>query len=114
MISGMHLSRLGDGAVLLEPGGALDPSRPDNYLEPLIGFLQQRNERRLIYDLNEVAVIDPVYFHWLSRLADACRIVGVDMVVANMRPAAAYALAVELDRDPPFICALDVDRARGR
>jgi rsbT antagonist protein RsbS len=41
-----------------------------------------------------------------------CRISGIDMVLVNMRPATAYALALTMKDNPPFGCALDVNRAR--
>ena len=113
MVQGMHLTPLGDGSVLLEPGEGLDPADPDAYLEPLVGFLQGQAANRLIYDLGEVGVIDELYYDWLVRLSRACRVTGVQVVAANIHPPAAFALAQRLTADPPFDCALDVDRARG-
>jgi len=42
MIRGMHLTFIGNGSVLLEPGNSLDPSDPDAYFEPLIAYMQNR------------------------------------------------------------------------
>ncbi len=108
----MHLTPIGDGALLLEPGVALDPSEPDHYLTTILELLAERGCQRLIYDLRECVVVDEIYYGWLTRLASACRICGVEMVVANVQPAAAYTLARRLSDDPPFRCFLDVDRAR--
>lgn len=113
MVQGMHLTPLGDGAVLLEPGEGLDPGDPDAYVEPLVGYLQECAADRLIYDLGQVVVIDDLYYDWLVRLSRACRVSGVRMVAANIHAPAAFALAQQLAADPPFDCALDVDRARG-
>ncbi len=112
MIQGMHLTMIGGSNLLLEPGDGLDPSEPDLYLVPLAGHLQATGARRLIYDLANVAVIDPLYYRWLKSVHAMCRICGVEMVVASMNASAAYALAHTLDETPPFACALNVDRAR--
>ncbi|WP_038036143.1 MULTISPECIES: hypothetical protein [unclassified Thioalkalivibrio] len=111
-VQGMHLTPIGGAIVLLEPGDGLDPTDANAYLEPLAAFLQGRDARRLIYDLTKVPVIDRVYYEWLKAVHAICAICGVEMVVAGMRPSAAYALAHSLDETPPFTCALNVDRAR--
>jgi rsbT antagonist protein RsbS len=105
----MHLTPIGDGKVLLEPGEGLDPTDPDAYLEPLLDFLQGRGARVLIYDLKNVPLIDRTYLDWLRSVESLCRVGGVALVVVSMRPAAAYALALMLDGPVPFACALDVD-----
>jgi len=112
MLQGMHLTPIGDGIILLEPTDGLDPGEPDAYLVPLAGTLQQMRARRLLYDLKNVPVIDTLYYAWLTNLASICRISGIDMVLVNMRPATAYALALTMEDNPPFACALDVNRAR--
>ena len=112
MLKGMHLTPIGDGNVLLEPTDALDPGEPDAYLVALTGALQQSRARRLLYDLKNVPVVDSLYYAWLTSVAAMCRISGIDMVVVNMRPTTAYALALTMKDNPPFGCALDVDRAR--
>jgi len=100
--------------VLLEPAEALDPGRPDDLVVPLAEALQQMRARQLFYDLKSLAVIDGLYYDWLRRVNAICRISGVELVVVNIRPAAAYALAVLMEEPPPFRCALDVDRARAQ
>ena len=112
MVQGMHLTPIGDGNVLLEPTDGLDPGEPDTYLVPLTGKLQQMRAQHLLYDLKNVPVVDKLYYAWLVNVAVMCRISGIGMVVVNMRPAAAYALALTLKDNPPFGCALDVNRAR--
>lgn len=112
MIQGMHLTPIGSGIVLLEPGEGLDPSDPDAYLKDVVGYLQRQRASRLIYDLTNVPLIDRIYYDWLKMLSDICQVAGVQLVAVNMAPAAAFALAQLLDAPPPFVCALDVDRAR--
>jgi anti-anti-sigma regulatory factor len=110
MIPGMHLTSIGNGDVLLEPSESLDPGQRDGPIEALLGYLQGCGARRLIYDLKNVALIDSVYYDWLKALHAICQIAGIQFVVIAMRPVAAYALAGRLSEDPPFQCALDVQR----
>jgi len=112
MIPGIHLTPIGDDSVLLEPGEGLDPTDPDSYLVPLLGYLQKKRARFLIYDLKTVALIDRVYYDWMIAMNSLCQISDVRMVVANIRPHAAFALSQMIAGDPPFSCALDVDFAR--
>jgi hypothetical protein len=106
----MHLTLIGGTKVLLEPGEGLDPSDPEVYLEPLVAYLQTRDARVLLYDLSNVPVIDELYYRWLTAVDTICRISGIQLVTVNMRPAAAYALALMLDEPPAFECALDVNQ----
>ena len=108
MVEGIHLTPIGDGNVLLEPGEGLDPSSPENLVAPVLEFLIRNEARRLVYDLKNVRLIDGVYFTWLSKLSSTCRIANVEMVTVNMQPAAAYALSLTLDKPTPFTCALDI------
>jgi anti-anti-sigma regulatory factor len=111
-LRGMHLTPIGDGKVLLEPGEGLDPTDPDAYLEPLLDFLQRRGARVLIYDLKNVPLIDRTYLDWLRSVEALCRVGGVSLVAVSMRPSAAYALALAMDGPVPFSCALDVDSVK--
>lgn len=111
-LQGMHLTSLGAGSVLLEPMEALDPSQQDAMVVPLAEAMQQMRARQLLYDLKSVSVVDGLYYLWLRRVSAICRISGVELVAVNIRPAAAYALAVLMEESPPFRCALNVDRAR--
>jgi len=112
MAEGMHLTPIGDGNVLLEPGQGLDPGDPDGALEGLLERLQQAATRRLLYDLKNLPVVDDVYYQWLLRLDRACRMCSIELVAVNMQPAAAFGLSLALPAPPPFRCALDVDAAR--
>ena len=112
MIPGIHLTPIGDDCVLLEPGEGLDPTDPDAYLVPLLGYLQKQRARFLIYDLKTVALIDHVYYAWMTAMNSLCLISGITMVAANIRPHAAYALSQLIAGNPPFPCALNVDSAR--
>lgn len=108
----MHLTSLGGGIVLLEPTEALDPAQPDELAVALAAALQQMRARQLFYDLKSLAVVDDLYYAWLRRVSAICGISGVEMVAVNIRPTAAFALAVIMEVAPTFRCALDVDRAR--
>jgi rsbT antagonist protein RsbS len=112
MIEGIHLTPIGDGNVLLEPGEGLDPGNPGALVAPVLEFLQRNEARRLVYDLKSVRLIDEVYYSWLVKLDATCRIANVEMVVVNMQPAAAYALSLTLDKTPPFSCALNIHHLR--
>ena len=110
----LNVTPLGEAQILLEPGEALDPSDPDEDMAQLYAELQDQGARRLICDLGGLPVVDPVYYGWLERLATLCGVAGMEMVVVNMRPAAAYALARQLDGPPAFACERSVERARRR
>ncbi|MDH3514080.1 MAG: hypothetical protein OEM83_04325 [Gammaproteobacteria bacterium] len=112
MIEGIHLTPIGDGNVLLEPGEGLDPSAPETIVAPVLDFLQRNEARRLVYDLKTVRLIDEIYYTWLIKLCATCRIANVEMVTVNMQPAAAYALSLTLDQPPPFTCVLDIHHLR--
>ena len=112
MAEGIHLTPIGDGNVLLEPGEGLDPSNPGALVAPVLEFLQNNDARRLVYDLKNVRLIDEVYYTWLTKLNATCRIANVEMVTVNMQPAAAYALSLTLKDPTPFTCALDIHHLR--
>lgn len=112
VIQGMHLTPIGHGLVLLEPGEGLDPTDISTYLVPLLQFLHSRKAKRLLYDLRSIPVIDEVYYAWLVRVHNACYVQGVELVAVNIKPQAAYALSLILEHKPPFTCVLDVNRVR--
>ena len=112
MIEGIHLTPIGDGNVLLEPGEGLDPSNPESMVAPVLDFLQRNEAHRLVYDLKSVRLIDEVYYSWLTKLSATCRIANVEMVTVNMQPSAAYALSLTLNQSPSFTCALDIHSLR--
>lgn len=98
--------------MLLEPSDALDPSEPDEYVIELMSIMQKEEAQTLMYDLKHIPLIDRVYYGWLVRLHDLCCLANVELIVVNIRPTAAFALAMGLSQSPPFKCALDVDSAR--
>lgn len=110
----LRVTPLGDGCVLVEPGIAFDPSQCEEPLERLLARLGQIRPVALLYDLGSVNVIDSIYYAWLERLERACRISGVRMIAVNIRPHAAYALALRLEAPCRFETARDVDAARKR
>jgi len=112
MLAGMHLTAIGDNNMLLEPSDALDPSSPGDYTAELMGILQQEDAHTLMYDLKQVPMIDQVYYDWLISLNNLCRLANVQLIVVNIRPTAAFSLAMSLKAPPPFKCSLDVDSAR--
>lgn len=111
-MEGLHLTPIGEGNVLLEPGEGLDPAEPDALIAPILELLQRHEAARLVYDLKNVRLVDSIYYAWLTKLNGACRIANVELVTVNMQPAVAYALALALERSPPFRCALDIHHLR--
>lgn len=107
-IAGVHLTLIGIADMLMEPGRSLDISARDDLLVDIIGRLQEAKAERLYYDLAEVQVIDPAYYHWLDALARACRSINVRMICIHMQPTAAFALAHQLNDMPLFETAHDV------
>lgn len=104
----LHLTRIGTGDMLLEPRDGLDPAAAEDYLEPILAWLREWRIARLYYDVQQLAVIDPVYYGWLAHLARACQAMGVRMVAVHVRPSAAFTMSRYLQADPPFATALDV------
>lgn len=109
-IAGAHLTPIGEGDFLLEPTRGLDIANSDKLIEEILSRVQMSKGQRLYYDLSELAIIDPVYYQWMSTLARACQTVNVKMVCIHMQPAAAFGLSQFLQEPPPFVCALDVER----
>lgn len=109
-LSGVHLTAIGSGDFLLEPGRSLDISNQGELIEGIIYRLQRGKTHCLYYDLAELAVIDPVYYGWLNALARACQTINVHMVCIHMQPTAAFALSHFIKEAPCFATALDVAR----
>ena len=112
MLCGMHLTAIGDGNMLLEPTDGLDPGSPDDYIVELMEILQKEEAHTLMYDLEQVPLIDQVYFSWLVYLNKLCRLANVELIMVNIKTTAAFSLAISMKQPPPFKCSLDVDRAR--
>lgn len=107
-VSGLHLTLIGNGAMLLEPSMALDVANGGPVLEEIVRRLQCARAERLYYDLAELALIEPLYYNWLNALARACHTINVSMVCIHMQPTAAYAMARYMDGNPAFETALEV------
>ncbi len=99
-----HLTRLGAGLWLFEPGEGLDPGAAGDTIEAVSAALLQDRATCLYYDARAVAVIDPLYWAWLRQLARACALLGASFVLVHVRPETAYALSRHCP-PPPFACA---------
>lgn len=107
-VAGFHLTAIGGGTLLIEPGRAADISDPEAIIEPILACLDATRHRRLCYDLSDVMVIDPVYYRWLNYLGRACATLGLELVCINMQPTAAGTLAQWMDEPPRFRTVLDL------
>lgn len=107
-ITGLHLTRIGNGDFLLEPSPSLNIRDQDRLLEGIASRLQQARASRLYYDLSEQALIDPVYYAWLDALARTVQTINVKMVCVHMQPTAAFALAQFIREKPAFETALGI------
>ncbi|MCL6556678.1 MAG: hypothetical protein K6T56_09985 [Burkholderiales bacterium] len=108
-VGGIHLTRVGGGAMLAEPTRALDLSDTAPVMEAILSELQANKANCLYYDLAEVPVIDRVHFAWLDALGRACRAINVRMVCIHMQPTAAFGLATLIQDKPSFHTALDME-----
>ena len=116
-VSGLHLTSIGHGALLLEPSLSLDIGNCGNFgsdsggaaLEEVVRRLQRVTATRLYYDLAELAIIEPLYYNWLNALGRACRAINVRMICIHMQPTAAFALSCYMEQMPAFETALDVE-----
>lgn len=95
--------------MLLEPSLGLDVADSGNMLEDIIRRLQRTGSTRLYYDLEQLAIIEPLYYNWLNRLARACHTINVKMTCIHMQPTAAYALARYMEQPPEFETGMEVD-----
>ncbi len=107
-IAGLHLTRIGNGNFLLEPLRSLNIGEPGQMMQDIVTLLQQGQGVRLYYDLNDLPVIDPVYYDWLDKLARICLTANIKMVCINMQPTAAFTLSKFLTGKPLFETALSV------
>lgn len=103
-----HLTQIGRGDFLLEPGRALDVGEPAPLIESVLTRLQIAKPRRLYYDLAELPLIDPVYYNWLNVLARACQTMNVALICIHMQPTAAFGLTSFITQAPAFATARDV------
>lgn len=107
-IPGLHLTQIGREEFLLEPSRGLDVADQDRLIEGIIARLLKTRASRLYYDLSAQAIIDPVYYGWLDRLARAASAINVTMVCVCMQPTAAFALSQFVREQPAFETALDI------
>ena len=108
-VSGLHLTPIGNGAMLLEPSLALDVGNTNAMLEGIVRRLQLTKSAHLYYDLEQLAIIEPLYYNWLNRLARAFHTVNGKMTCIHMQPTAAYALARYMEQPPEFATGMEVD-----
>ena len=107
-IEGLHLTRIGRGDFLLEPLRGLKIHDNDVLVQRIVARLQRERVARIYYDLAEQAIIDPVYYAWLDKLARTFRTINIDMICIHMQPTAAFALVQFLGAMPTFATALDI------
>lgn len=108
MIPGLHLTRIGKDAFLLEPSRGLNVRDEASLVEQIAGRLQQAKASCLYYDLAGQRLIDPVYYAWLDALARTMAAVNIRMVCIHMQPTAAFALSQFIGEKPCFETALDI------
>lgn len=107
-IPGLHLTQIGREDFLLEPLRGLNVGDQDGLIEGIIGRLLSARASRLYYDLSAQAIIDPVYYGWLDKLARAASTINVTMVCVYMQPTAAFALSQFVHEKPAFETAMDI------
>ncbi|MGC9457236.1 MAG: hypothetical protein ACP5DC_06900 [Halothiobacillaceae bacterium] len=110
-MQGIHLTRLGGDRVLLEPQHGVNPASPDSGMDRILSALQASKARRVYYDLAQVTLVDPVYYHFLNQLAAGCHALGMSLTCINMGPQAAFALAAQMETPPRFRSALTLEEA---
>lgn len=108
LINGLHLTQINVSDFLLEPSRSLNIQDTDSLIELISGHLKEANATRLYYDLSSLALIDPVYYEWLDRLARTVKALNVAMVCIHMQPTAAFGMAQFLQGMPVFETALDI------
>lgn len=107
-IPGIHLTQIGRDDFLLEPARALDVSNHERLVESVVERLLGARASRLYYDLSTQAVIDPIYYNWLNKLARTALAINVKMICVQMQPTAAFALVQFSHEIPAFETALNI------
>ncbi|MFP4154703.1 MAG: hypothetical protein ACLFQH_00670 [Halothiobacillaceae bacterium] len=110
-MQGIHLTKLGNDRVLLEPHHGVNPASPDDGMDRILTALQASRARNVYYDLAQVTLVDPVYYHFLNQLAAGCHALGMTLTCINMAPQAAFALAAHMEQPPRFQSALTLEDA---
>jgi rsbT antagonist protein RsbS len=107
-LPGVHLTQIGRADFLLEPLHSLNIASCDGLFDGIVARLLQAGATRLYYDLSQQAIIDPVYYDWLNRLARTVATINVKLVCIHMQATAAFGL-VQFERArPAFETALDI------
>lgn len=99
---GFSLTKIGSGALLLEPYDNLNPLQPEPMIEVISENLLNSNIKKLYYDLNKVLIIDEIYYSWLNTLSKTCSIFQTRLITINMKPSAAVSLSSFLNTKPSF------------
>ena len=107
-IPGLHLTQIGREDFLLEPSRGLDVGEHDRLIESIAERLLGARASSLYYDLSTQAIIDPVYYNWLNKLARTAQAINVKMVCVQMQPTAAFSLVQFVSEPPAFETALDI------
>jgi rsbT antagonist protein RsbS len=105
---GLHLTQIGKEDFLLEPSRGLDVGAADRLIESIVERLLGTHASRLYYDLSKQALIDPVYYGWLNKLARTVQAINVKMICVQMQPTAAFALVQFTQEIPVFETALNI------
>ena len=108
VIPGLHLTQIGSDDFLLEPSRGLNIREQGNLIRSLVARLQHAKATRMYYDLAEQAIIDPVYYAWLNKLARALLTINIKMICIHMQPTAAFALVQFTNERPIFGTAIDI------
>ena len=108
-LAGLHLTAIGQGRFLLEPGSGLDIGQKDALIVGILSRLQEGDASELYYHLGSVPLIDHAYYDWLDALARSCVTINVRMICVHMQPTAAFALSHMLKGPPSFASALTLD-----
>lgn len=107
--TGFQITPLGRGSVLLEPQHGINPAESASAIEAILRQLAVHEAGWLYYALNDVAIIDPVYYTFLNQLASACHALGIEMIGLGIQPHTAYSLAAHMEEPPRFATALSLE-----
>lgn len=113
-IPGLHLTQIGAEDFLLEPSRSLNLRDHDGLVERIVERLLDARAAHLYYDLSAQAIIDPVYYDWLNKLARTVTAINVKMICVHMQPTAAFSLVQFTQEMPAFETALDISGRPGR
>lgn len=107
-ISGLHMTQIGRDEFLLEPSRGLNVRDFDKIVDAIVERLLSARASHLFYDLSAQAIIDPVYYDWLDKLARTVMTINVKMVCVHMQPTAAFSLVQFVHGVPAFDTASEI------